>query len=227
MVFSDVLGFQMLLEPSEIVDGSLLFYPHLYDRKEIAYMKRVLKRGSTFFDIGAHIGFYSLVASSIVGPEGRIVSVDADPYNFSKLAKNLEYNKISNVNALNYGVSDCREVRRLGINTFGNRGGNSFLGQDLREGVDVQCYTLEEICEMSRSTHIDGLKIDIEGFEHRVLERFFQNAAKSLYPRFIITESNPAWVDPNFAHKQDLSQLLEDYGYKIISSTHNLIAEYR
>src|SRR5262249_31999099 len=77
-----VLNFLMHLDPHELVEVALLFYPQLYDHREIAILRRELRHGDTFLDLGSNAGFYSLVASSLVGPSGKVVSVEADPEMF-------------------------------------------------------------------------------------------------------------------------------------------------
>lgn len=59
------LGFEFELNPNECVDGAILFYPQLYERREISFIRSVLPSGGTFLDVGSNIGFYSLVASRL------------------------------------------------------------------------------------------------------------------------------------------------------------------
>jgi len=66
LVIADIGGIRAELDPGENVDAALLFFPHLYDYKEIAFLRRHLKAGDRFIDVGAHVGFYSLQAAEIV-----------------------------------------------------------------------------------------------------------------------------------------------------------------
>jgi len=212
-VVADVLGSRMLLSPAECVDGGLLFYPHLYDRQEIAFLRRTLRRGDVFLDIGSNIGFYALVASRLVGPAGRVVAIEADPVNFQRLAINLELNAAENVVGLNYGVSDRAESLSLGLNTTGNRGGNSFL----REGdhsITVNCLPLADLVRDAGVERIRGAKLDIEGFEFRVLRQFFQDVETCLYPEFLIVERNETMIADAGG---DVAKLLSEHGYRVAS----------
>ena len=65
-VTADVDGLSMELNPAEAVDGALLFYPQIYDRPEIAFMKQHLPAGGVFIDAGAYIGYYSLQAARLI-----------------------------------------------------------------------------------------------------------------------------------------------------------------
>ena len=193
-VVADVHGMSMELDPAENVDGQLLFQPHLYDRRELTALGGRLRSGDTFVDVGAHIGLYTLYAASRVGPAGRVVAFEADPVNASLLRANVERNgaRTANVAVVEAGVSDREETLRLGLNTAGNRSGNSFLA-DGTDGVEVRCRPLGELLEDAGVTRVDGMKMDIEGFEYRVLRRFLDDAPDRLWPRMLILEYQPEW----------------------------------
>ncbi|HET8712395.1 MAG TPA: FkbM family methyltransferase [Gemmatimonadales bacterium] len=186
-VVCDVLGIQMELDPSEAVDGNLLFCPQLYDTAEIAYLQSALQDGDTFVDIGAHIGFYALMAARRM-PRGTVVAIEASPFTYRTLERNVRLNDAP-VIALQCGVSDRNETLALHLQERGNRGGNSFVA---REGqgstVAVPCRPLLDILRQVGVARVDGMKIDVEGFEDKVLRHFFTHAPRALWPRFIITE---------------------------------------
>lgn len=208
-VIADVLDFKMQLNPAEMVDSALLLFPQVYDHREIAYMRGALAPGDVFLDVGANIGFYSLVASRCVGTTGRVIAIEADPYSHQRLTNNVRLNAMANVTALNVGVSDCEETLRLGVNADGNRGESSFLLQS-DTGVDVACKSLLSLLKAEGIHQIRGAKFDIEGFEFRVLRQFLEDAPTALYPHFIIIEHNPLWRE---ASGGDALSLLSACGY--------------
>jgi FkbM family methyltransferase len=189
-VQTDVFGCQMLLTPSEALDGQLLFCPQMYERPEMAQLRRYLRAGHIFLDAGSNIGFYSLVASQIVGHSGKVLAIEADRTNFERFRTNLKLNASENVIARNIGLSDKAEVLRLGLNLSGNRGGHTFLTPG-DGGEMVQCAPLLDVIQEAGLDRIDAAKFDIEGFEFRVLEAFFlAKPPPQLVPRFIIIEQN-------------------------------------
>ena len=208
-VIVDVLGSKMLLSPAECVEGGLLFYPQLYDRNEIAFLRHVLQPNDTFLDVGANVGFYSLIASRLVGDHGRVLAIEADPENFRKLSVNRQLNGAANITALHRGVSDRNETLQLGLNNSGNRGGHSFLSSG-GPSVDVVCEPLLSLLNAATMPPIRVAKLDIEGFEFRVLRAFFADAAPDLYPQFLIVERNPGILERAGG---DVIQLLKDNGY--------------
>jgi FkbM family methyltransferase len=207
----EAFGFRMQLDPYECVDGALLFYPHLYEHREIEFMRKHLRPGDIFLDIGAHIGFYSLIASRIVGEKGSVVAVEADPYNFRKLTLHLKLNHIQNVIAVNEGVSNKKEVLRLGLNVTGNRAGNSFLSMN-EDHVDVPCSPLAALLRKHGINRVQGAKFDIEGFEFRVLHQFFRDIDDSLRPDFMIVEQHSELVERAGGN---VIELLESEGYRM------------
>ena len=208
-VIADVLDFKMHLNPAEMVDSGLLLFPQVYDHREIAYLRAALAPGDVFLDVGANIGFYSLVASKCVGTSGRVLAMEADPYSHKRLSDNLRLNAMTNVTALNVGVSDREETLRLCVNADCNRGESSFLLQT-DAGVEVECKPLLRLLREHGIRQVRGAKFDIEGFEFRVLQNFLEDAPVSLYPQFVIIEHNPRYLE---AAGGDALSLLSACGY--------------
>lgn len=213
-IIFDVYNFKMQLDPNECVDSALLFYPQLYDRDELLLLKKYLKPTDCFLDIGSNIGIYSLVASRIVSNNGSVFAFEADPFNYLKMLTNIKLNNIDNINAHNLGVSDKHETLSLGICKTGNRGGNSFL-LSLDEGVDVECFSLNELVKANSIKKISGMKIDIEGYEYKVLKKYFEETENALYPGFIVTEFHPSIVDTAGGN---VITLLKSNGYNLVWS---------
>jgi FkbM family methyltransferase len=211
-VVSEVLGYKMLLDPYECVDKGLLYAPEHYDRKELRLLADHLGHGDTFLDLGANIGFYSLMASGMVGSTGKVISVEADRDNFSLLQRNIELNGIRNIRPVNCGVADQPGTLRLGRNLIGNRGGHSFLS-DSDDAVDVECLPLLEILRQQGIESVSAAKLDIEGMEYRVLAAFIRNAPASLYPQLVIMEDNVSW---HAKMGGDPVALLQEAGYQLL-----------
>ena len=202
----DVLGFKMLLEPTECVDGNLWFAPQLYDRDEINYLRKRMPQDGVFIDVGANIGFWALYFAHLY-PNSRICAIEANPSTFSVLLENIEINVFCNIRAIHAGVADCTGELPLYCNYNGNRGADSFVDYSSSRGhsVMVAVRSLFSILVEATVTRIDVLKIDIEGFEVRVLDRFFLEAPCGLWPRYICVE---------ISHVPEVVPLLETRGYR-------------
>lgn len=209
-VFVDVNGFKMNLQPGESVsNNACIFYPQLYDWQETDFLRKNLKDGDIFLDLGAHIGFYSFMASRFVGNNGKVISIEADPVSFKRFKNNVDINNIKNINLILAGVSDEKGIFRLSFHKK-NRGQNSFLSNNA-EGKEIQCYTLKNIIDNLDIKKIKGIKIDVEGLEFRVLKKFFTDFNIEMYPDFIITEFH---ADKIKESEGSVIDLIENNGYK-------------
>ena len=214
-VVVDVRGVQMDLEPSENVDGSLLFLPHLYDRRELATLLPRLAEGDVFVDVGSHIGFYALLAAARVAPGGRVLAIEADPRNHERLLDNVRRNPALGVEAVCVAVSDSEGKALLAQNTTGNRGGNSILAEG-DAAIEVPCRTLASILAERGIARVDGMKLDIEGLEFRVLRRYFEDVPHEGRPRIIVYGHQPGWIEKAGG---DTSALLRALGYRELLAT--------
>jgi FkbM family methyltransferase len=214
----DVLGFKMRLEPRECVDGDLWFAPHLYDRTEIRFLQKRMAEDGVFVDVGANIGFWSLLFAHVF-PRARICAIEANPATFHVLRENIEINAFRNITSFNVGVSDNVGELPLYCNVTGNRGGDSFAlyAAHRSRSVMVPVKPLAAILSDAGLETVDVMKMDIEGFEERVLTRFFAEAPRSLWPRFVCVE---------ISHVPQVVVLLQKMGYSLaLSARENSVFE--
>jgi len=132
--------------------------------KPVVKLFRKLPESSIVFDVGAHIGKYTLMAS----PKANLViAVEAEPSNFKILEKNIKTNNLENINAFNVAASRTNGVANLYL---GEDSSTHSLSIDLRkkESIIVESRTLDSLIELNKSK-IDLIKIDVEGAELAVL----------------------------------------------------------
>jgi len=141
-----------------------------------AALQQQLRPGMTFYDLGANIGFFSLLAARLVGENGRVISFEADPEIAARLRENVARNNLSNVVVEQMAVwCEPRTVTfsRADAATSPDRG----LGQVTAEGADsgaiqVDAVSLDDYTR--RAPAPDLLKCDVEGAEVEV----FRGAAR-------------------------------------------------
>jgi FkbM family methyltransferase len=208
----DVLGHRMVLDPHDFTQGDILFSPQSYDYHEIDYLREHLNPGDTFLDLGSNVGFYAFQASKAVGPEGKVVAVEATPATYEILRSNAERNGLRQLVPVHAGLSDKRETLKLEVRSTG-QGNNTFVASGKGETVGVECYPLLEILRREGVERVDGAKIDVEGFEFRVLSPFFETADPALHPRFLIVELNLKHYRES---AEKTRELLERHGYREI-----------
>jgi FkbM family methyltransferase len=130
-----------------------------------AHLRRSLRPGMTFVDVGAHVGYFSVLASALVGPRGRVVAVEPEPGNAALLRANLWRNGCANAVVLEVAAHDRQGHLPLARNSV-NRGGSNLLG-----GGDllVPCAALDDLLDALGPPAADVVKVDAEGTDHLVL----------------------------------------------------------
>jgi len=173
-----------------------LFNPG-YNLDELDFLRARTPRGGVFIDVGANVGTYAMVLARHVGAHGRVIAIEPHPVTHARLAFNAAASGSTQVTlvAAAAGASDGE----LMIETDGDNLGASHIvtGKLSGNAVKVPSLRLRRILDDAGVSHIDALKIDVEGYEDRVLTGFFQEAPPSLWPRAVVIEhlSRNEWLD--------------------------------
>jgi FkbM family methyltransferase len=192
-------GAQFVCDPRDLIQRMILYFG-VWEPDVSRVIERTLSPGDVFVDIGANIGYDSLLASQRVGPTGRVVAIEASARTSALLRRNLALNKAANVRAINAAVADRAGRLDLYEISDGNIGAATTLasrGGQLIESVDAM--PLEDILTRHEIACLRLIKIDIEGAEPPILRRLIDRLA--LYPAGmdVIVEASPsddpAWRD--------------------------------
>ena len=164
-----------------------LFNPD-YNRDELDFLRANLPAGGTFVDLGANVGTYALVLARHVGTKGKVIAVEPHPVIHARLAFNRDASSVDQVRlvAAAVGAADGE----LLIETDGDNLGASHIVSGAASGkaIKVPSLRLQRILDEAGVFHVDALKIDVEGFEDRVLTGFFKDAPHALWPRAVVIE---------------------------------------
>lgn len=140
----------------------------IYERFETGLVKRRLKPGQTFIDIGAHIGYYSALAASIVGTTGRVYAFEPSPANAEVLRRNMARFG-DRVKIFEAAVTDRAGRATLYLNPT-NSGDNRLFRTPAkdRQSVEVETVALDTLPDL-RDVQADFIKIDIQGLEVKAI----------------------------------------------------------
>lgn len=214
---------RMRVDPCEVVGGNLAFIPHLYDRWERVMLRQVLSADGIFVDVGSNIGAYALWAAQWVGEAGKVLALEADPDNFKLLQENIRLNQLdSTIIAVHAGVSDRHESLKLYRNDSCNKGGHSFIVKKSEDFVEISCSPLIDLVKASGIQRIDVMKLDVEGFEERILTQYFQDVPEesALRPRYLLVEINGGPIT-DLPARQRFKELLCAVGYVLVRDEEN------
>src|SRR6202171_6570772 len=173
-----------------------LFNPD-YNLEELDFLRAHTPVGGVFVDVGANVGTYALVLPRHVGADEQVAAVEPHPIAHARLAFNRAASSFTQVSlvAAAAGPSDGE----LMIETDGDNLGASHIVSGERAGnaIKVPSMRLQRILGNAGADHVDALKIDVEGFEDRVLTGFFKEAPQGLWPRAVVIEhlSRNEWQD--------------------------------
>ena len=173
-----------------------LFNPD-YNLEELEFLRAHTPSGGVFVDVGANVGTYAMVLARHVGANGRVIAIEPHPVTFARLSFNNAASGFTQVNlvAAAAGPADGE----LMIETDGDNLGASRIvtGAAARDAIRVPSWRLQRILEEAGVSHVDALKIDVEGFEDRVLMGFFADTPQALWPRAVVIEhlSKNEWLD--------------------------------
>lgn len=135
-----------------------------YEYEKRLLFESVVKEGGVVWDVGAHVGFYSLLASILVGPAGRVVAFEPWPENIVYLKKHLYLNRLENVTVVEKAVSDCTGEAWFQEGSCRSTGHLSPQGT-----LKVKTIRLDDFVQENPALAPDYLKIDVEGAELAVL----------------------------------------------------------
>jgi FkbM family methyltransferase len=173
-----------------------LFNPG-YNLEELQFLRAHTPCGGVFVDVGANVGTYAMVLARHVGANGKVIAIEPHPVTFARLSFNNAASRFTQVNlvAAAAGPADGE----LMIETDGDNLGASHIvtGTTAKDSIRVPSWRLQRILDEAGASKIDALKIDVEGFEDRVLTGFFRDAPVSLWPRAVVIEhlARDQWLE--------------------------------
>jgi len=192
-------------------------------------MRPNLKPGDTFWDVGANVGLFSLLAARIVGPHGSVVSFEPAPDVFKLLCQNIEDSR--SIRAFQYGIGNNDGSALMSVQ------GTTSAGSFIEEVVELARHYYPDVPVVKESVVVHKLdtllndikplptlvKIDIEGFEVEALKGA-DRLLRSVRPAFII-EIHPLQLKLSGSSEDELLELLRDhnYGFEIINRNENAV----
>lgn len=162
-----------------------------YEEETTRLFKEVINAGACVVDVGAHVGYYTLLAAKRAGPAGKVFAFEPDPANYSLLEKNISLNDYHNVVAMNEAVSNHEGISTL-FRTSLDNGRHSTYNHGLpgNENIETKSTTMDAFLGQQGWPRVDLVKIDVEGAERDVLEGMGQLLQRT-DPLKLIMEFNP------------------------------------
>lgn len=210
-------GAKIIGNTDELIQKYMLYFG-CWEPNLTNYVKRRLRHGDVFVDVGAYFGYYSLLASKLVGRSGRVVAIEAFPRNFALLTRNLECNGVDNVRAVNVAASDREGSMQLYTPENRNTGCAS------KSKVWADRYNLTSVCEVParplsallqreeiRAARL--IKIDVEGGEWDVISGIGEMLPSCRHDIEFAIEVTPLCLEARGKSFGDLLNIFNPHGF--------------
>lgn len=200
------------LYPEQFIDSQIFrgdrFEPEVSDA-----IQRHLAGGGTFIDIGAHWGYFTTIAASM--PNVRVMAFEPSPQELSRLHRQLILNGLHNVVVYPMALGDSSSVVRLNLAPKWNPGRHSLLdiGGQGGNGVSVPCERFDDVVSPGLLDKVRLCKIDVEGYEGRVVRGMEASIPRMRNCTFII-EVTPEFLKRAGDSVDSLYDFMARFGYR-------------
>ena len=195
------------------IESKMFVSSRLREGKELKLISKFIKNEGVFIDIGANVGYYSLMAAKLGAK--KIIGIEPNPIVLNRFRENIKFNDLNKkIKTFQIGVGEKRDTMELHLSNE-DMGSSSIVTSSINsEKIKIKIIPLLELLKKEKVKKVDVLKIDVEGFEDRVLFPYFDKLEKKFYPRLILMEdsSQKDW------EKNILEWLLTN-GYNVLART--------
>jgi FkbM family methyltransferase len=211
------------------IDPASNFGCALLSRREfepgmIAVLRRFLGKGDAFVDLGANEGYFSCIASKLVGESGQVISIEPQSRLQSVIFRNMQENQAFNIAVLQCAVADGVGMATLSLTPDMNPGGSGlFRSTKYKTPTEsIPQTTLARILSLIKLETIKLLKMDIESFEYEAIlgskELFHSGRIKN-----IALELHPSILQRRGKSSDEILAFLKECGYEVNQECENLV----
>jgi FkbM family methyltransferase len=164
-------GSRIVVDPSDYVNR-IIAITGVWEPQVTAAFQALLSPGDACVDVGANIGYFSLLAARLVGSRGHVYAVEPSSPSYDRLTKNLELNNATNVTALRFAAAADEGEATLYEGPRSNRGASSLYPSRSCHGSAISSVPLrrvESLISRDEVLRLRLVKIDVEGYEIEVL----------------------------------------------------------
>ena len=212
-VASTVFGSRIAGDTRDILQ-QYVYYFGIWEPDLTGWISRQLRDGDTFVDVGANVGYYTLLASGLVGEAGRVVAIEPSPRLFEALGDAVTRNRLTNVRTVNLAVLD----RSARVALFRGTEHHSGLTTTRAErGLDFECQVeaapLPAILSAEEARRARLVKVDVEGAEWSVVSGMESLLAGGREDLEVIVEIDAALLNHQGKQPSDILALFADHGF--------------
>jgi FkbM family methyltransferase len=202
------------------------YYESNYEEENYSFLQQQVKKGMQVIDIGAHIGLFSVTASQLTGPEGKVICFEPTPGTYNTLTETLRLNKCTNVIPVQAAVSEKSGTTTFYISDIEACNSNSLVKNKEEKEISAYEVKLVSIDDVITNYSIKPslIKIDAEGAELDVLKGGVQTF-KSIKP-ILILGLHPDFIKMKGDSLEGIWDLLISCGYVVQQEGKTLTKEF-
>lgn len=205
-------GYSIYVRTPDRLIAALLCKYSLASSLEVEIYRTRIKPGMAVLEIGANVGFFTLLFSDLAGEKGRVLAFEPDPSNFRLLEKSIGENKRGNISCRQAAVSDRSGTVKLFISEE-NRGDHRVYDcGDGRGCVEVAAVSIDEI--LGPEGRADFIKMDIQGAEYPALLGM-ADTLKNSPELAMLCEFSPSLIRKSGASPEALLEKMAEYGFSL------------
>jgi FkbM family methyltransferase len=213
-------GLVFLARPGVQVDWHVFFFG-TYEPEVRRIFRAVLPLGGVALDVGANVGWHTLLMASLVGASGRVLAVEANPFVRQRLHDHLCLNRFRHVDVVPYAAADTEGMVEFYAPAANDPGSGNGHVVEIRPGgrgetIRVEARLLDGIVAASAIRRLDLIKIDVEGFEWRVLRGGEETIAK--FRPHIIFEYNTEYASRGGGMPELMGEFFRTHRYRLFAS---------
>lgn len=195
-------------------------FRHLYmllkkstDATETEVIKKIVQKDDIVLDIGACMGYYTLIFAKLVGPQGKVFAFEPEIKNFAILRKNVEKSNYQNVTLINKAVSCKTEKTKLYLSDYHLADHRIYDSRDNRKFIEIEAIRLDEYFK-NYNSKINFIKMDVQGSEERVIQGMLTLLQRNKKIKCLM-EFWPAGLEKSGTNPQKFVNLLRENGFQI------------
>ncbi|MBI1976892.1 MAG: FkbM family methyltransferase [Candidatus Omnitrophica bacterium] len=177
-------GYEITAKSLDRLLALYLYKFSLLGKFQTRLFKEIIRPGMTIVDVGANIGYYTLLFARQAGPEGRVFSFEPEPAQRAVLLENLDRNGVKNVFVSSSALADRIGCASLWLNEANQGDHRIYDPGDGRRRIEIETTTLDRFLKEKGCEKVDLVKIDVQGAEPRVIQGMKETIQRN--PRIIL-----------------------------------------
>ncbi|MCM3563262.1 FkbM family methyltransferase [Hydrogenophaga intermedia] len=218
-IYTTLMGLKMVLRPEQYIDRFIYLWGE-WEPDETHIIRRILRPGDRFVDIGANAGYFTLLAANIVGKDGQVDAFEPVPTTAQLLRENIARNSLTNVR-----VHECAASQAEGSVFIYQHGAGGISGQnsmravqETNKGWTVETRRVDQVLASKPSIRL--IKLDVEGAELLALSGASALLSGDDAP-IVLCEVTDSFMREIYGNEDELFKFIEQYGCSYIYDIHN------